>query len=273
MPLFGAHMSIAGGLQNSLLAAQKYGCETLQLFTASPSRWPVSAVPAKKSKAAPRWEAKDLPAEQVQQFLQALRDSKLRQLVAHDCYMINLASPEPDIFRRSVESFVVEMQRAEALDLSYLVMHPGAAVDGDEKAGLMRVALALDEVHERCAGFQVRILLETTAGQGTTLGHRFEHLGDILEKVKHPDLLGVCLDTCHVFAAGYPLAPEKEYRATFKEFDRLVGLKNLQGLPRQRQQEAAGQPGRPARPYRPGLPRVWSRFVCWSTTAAFAGIR
>jgi deoxyribonuclease-4 len=211
MPLFGAHMSIAGGYYKALLAAQAHGCETVQLFTKNNNQW----------------QGKDLSAEDIRQFQQTLRETKLRVPVAHDCYLINLASPDTVLFRRSVEAFVVEMQRAEALGLSYLVTHPGAAVDGDERAGLERVALALDEVHERCDGFKVRVLLETTAGQGTSLGHRFEHLAEIFAKVRQAELLGVCLDTCHVFAAGYPLAPAKEYRATFKEFDRVVGLKNL----------------------------------------------
>jgi deoxyribonuclease-4 len=150
--------------------------------------------------------------------------------MAHDSYLINLASPDEPLYRRSVEAFVVELQRAERLGLRYLVTHPGAHIDSGEEAGLARVACALDEVHQRCPGFRVRILLETMAGQGSTLGHRFEHLARILAQVREPNRLGVCLDTCHVFAAGYALAPEAEYRATLRAFDKLVGLKRLKAF-------------------------------------------
>ncbi|MBY0527694.1 MAG: deoxyribonuclease IV [Gemmataceae bacterium] len=211
MPLFGAHMSIAGGCHNALTIAQAHHCDTVQLFT----------------KNANQWAARELTDEDVARFATTLRESGLRFPTAHDSYLINLASPDDALYRKSLEAFVVEVQRAEQLGLDYLVMHPGAHLDSGEDVGLSRVATALDEVHDRCAGFHVQVLIETTAGQGTTLGWRFEHLGRILELVKEPERLGVCLDTCHVFAAGYALAPEDEYRKTMKEFDRLVGLKRL----------------------------------------------
>jgi deoxyribonuclease-4 len=122
---------------------------------------------------------------------------------------------------------VIELQRAERLGLHYLVAHPGAHMGGGEEAGLARVAAALDEAHARLPGLAVRVLLETTAGQGSSLGHRFEHLARILALVAEPGRLGVCLDTCHVFAAGYALAPAAEYEATLREFDRLIGLRRL----------------------------------------------
>jgi deoxyribonuclease IV len=211
MPLFGAHMSIAGGYYKALLIAREHRCDTVQLFTKNNNQW----------------YARDLTVEDISTFRQTLRQTRLRCPVAHDCYLINLASPDAALYRKSLEAFVVEVQRAEALGIHYLVTHPGSAVDGNEDAGLARVAGALDEVHARCPGFKVQVLLETTAGQGTSLGHRFEHLARILSLVKEPERLGVCLDTCHVFAAGYPLYPEKDYRATFREFDRHIGLKRL----------------------------------------------
>jgi deoxyribonuclease-4 len=214
MPLFGAHMSVAGGLHNALLSAQAHGCGTVQLFT----------------KNANQWLAKELTDEAVRLFRKTLRQTKLRLPIAHDSYLINLASPDRALYRKSVEAFVIELQRAERLGLSYLVTHPGAAVDSDEESALARVATALDEVHGRCPGFRVKVLLETTAGQGTCLGHRFEHLARILSLVAAPQRLGVCLDTCHVFAAGYALAPESEYRATMRAFDRIVGLKWLKAF-------------------------------------------
>jgi deoxyribonuclease-4 len=224
MPLFGAHLSIAGGLHNALLAARARGMDTVQLFTASPQAWPVPPPAARRAAPPP---AGGLAEQEIRTFRRVLRQTRLRYPTAHDSYLINLASPDERLFRRSVEAFLIELQRAEALGLRYLVTHPGAHVGSGEEAGLRRVAQALDEIHRRCPGYRVRVLLETTAGQGSCLGHRFEHLAAILARVAEPERLGVCLDTCHVFAAGYALAPEREYRATLREFDRLIGRRRL----------------------------------------------
>src|SRR5262245_9253343 len=170
MPLFGAHMSIAGGCHKALLAAQAYHCETVQLFT----------------KNASQWKARALTDDDVSLFRRTLRQTGLRYPMAHDSYLINLASPDEVLYRRSIEAFVDELTRAEQLGLRYLVNHPGAPLDRGAEYGLDRVAEALDEVHARCRGFRVRILLETTAGQGSTLGHRFEHLAGILARVAQP---------------------------------------------------------------------------------------
>jgi deoxyribonuclease-4 len=214
MPWFGAHMSIAGGCHQALLTAQSYGCGTVQLFT----------------KNANQWDGKELTAEDVRTFRRTLRQTRLRLPMAHDSYLINLASPDETLYRRSLEAFIVEVQRADCLGLRYLVTHPGAHTGSGEEAGLSRVAAALDEVHRRCAGYRVQILLETTAGQGSCLGHRFEHLAGILARVAEPQRLGICFDTCHVFAAGYALAPEAEYRATMRAFDRVIGLGRLRAF-------------------------------------------
>jgi deoxyribonuclease-4 len=218
MPLFGAHLSIAGGLHKALLAARAYGMDTVQLFTASPQTWPVTSA------------LSDRTNSDADLFRRTLRQTRLRLPMVHDSYLINLASPDEALYRRSIEAFVDELRRAERLGCRYLVTHPGAHVGSGEEAGLARVAAALDEVHGRCPGFRVQILLETTAGQGTTLGHRFEHLAHILALVKEPDRLGTCFDTCHVFAAGYALAPEAEYRATMRAFDKVIGLKRLRAF-------------------------------------------
>jgi deoxyribonuclease-4 len=207
-------MSIAGGCHNALLEAEAHGCATVQLFT----------------KNANQWSAKDLTDDEVRLFRRTLRQTRLRFAMAHDSYLINLASPDEALWRKSLDAFVDEMNRAERLGLSYLVMHPGAHLDSGEEAGLARVAGALDEAHARCPDFRLRVLLETTAGQGSTLGHRFEHLARILQLVAEPDRLGVCFDTCHVFAAGYALAPEKEYQATWRAFGRTVGLRRLRAF-------------------------------------------
>jgi deoxyribonuclease IV len=214
MPLFGAHMSIAGGLHNALLTAQQYGCQTVQLFT----------------KSANQWAAKALTPNDVKLFRRTLRQSGLRFPMAHDSYLINLASPDERLFNKSIEAFAVELQRAEMLGLLYLVTHPGACLDSTEAQGLARVAQAIDIVHDRCQNFRVQILLETTAGQGSSLGHRFEHLATIMSLVKQPERLGVCLDTCHVFAAGYALWPEAEYRATMRAFHKVIGISRLKAF-------------------------------------------
>jgi deoxyribonuclease-4 len=214
MPYFGAHMSIAGGYYKALDAAAALGMTACQLFTKNNNQW----------------RAKPLSEEDITAFRAAKRRSQLKGLIAHDCYLINLASPQEQLYRQSVEAFVIEMQRAEALGLDALVTHPGAFVDSTEEAGLQRVAEALDEVHQRCPRCRVRVLLETTAGQGSSLGHRFEHLAAILKRLREPNRVGVCLDTCHVFAAGYALAPRKEYLAAMRHFDRVVGLERIEAF-------------------------------------------
>lgn len=211
MPLFGAHMSIAGGCHNALTAAKEHDFDTVQLFTKNNNQW----------------NAKDLTPEDIQQFRATLKTTRLKFLTAHDCYLINLASPDPTLYQRSIDAFTIEVQRAEALGLAYLVMHPGTPIDGDDEAGLQRIVRALNEVHARCPDCRVKVLLETTAGQGRSLGYRFEHLAAILDAVQDPKRLGVCLDTCHVFAAGYPLAPEADYEKTLKSFSRVIGLSKL----------------------------------------------
>jgi deoxyribonuclease-4 len=211
MPIFGAHMSAAGGCHNALIAAKEHDFETVQLFTKNNNQW----------------DAKDLSAENIKQFRDTLKSSKLKFPTAHDSYLINLASPNPTLYQRSLDAFVVEVKRAEALGLAYLVMHPGTPTDGDEEAGLLRIIAAFDEIHARCQGCRVKVLLETTAGQGQSLGWRFEHLAAILDRVQDSKRLGVCVDTCHIFAAGYPLAPEKEYETTMQAFDRLIGLSRI----------------------------------------------
>jgi deoxyribonuclease-4 len=214
MPLFGAHMSIAGGYYRALEIAHKYDCEALQVFTKNSNQW----------------SAKELTEADIGLFQDTLGRTRVRALLAHDSYLINLASPDKTLFRRSVEAFVVEVQRAERLGLHYLVTHPGAHVGCGEEAGLARVTTALNEVHRRCPGYRVQILLETTAGQGSCLGHRFEHLASILEQVAESERVGVCFDTCHVFAAGYSLAPEPAYRATLRQFDKIIGLDRLKAF-------------------------------------------
>ncbi|CAN5521719.1 deoxyribonuclease IV [soil metagenome] len=211
MPLFGAHLSIAGGLHNAVTAAVELQCETLQIF----------------SKNASQWAAKPLTDGDIDTFRNAVKASKLKFVTAHDSYLINLAAPDDTLWQKSINAFTDEVERAEALGLSYLVMHPGAHTGSGDDAALAKVVTAFDEVHRRTAGFKVTVLVETTAGQGTTLGWKFEHLAHILDNVKESKRLGVCVDTCHIFAAGYAVHTPEGYTATFEEFDDKVGLKRI----------------------------------------------
>ncbi len=211
MPLFGAHLSVAGGFPNAVSASLALGCQTVQIFTKNPNAWETPAI----------------TDDEVRAFRQATQEARLKFPTAHDSYLINLASPDDALFRKSINAFTQEIERAEALGLSYLVTHPGSHTGSGEDAGLARVIAGLNEVRRRCVGCTLRVLLETTAGQGTSLGHRFEHLRKILDGVKVADWLGVCLDTCHVFAAGYGLSTVEEYAATFDRFDAVIGLAHL----------------------------------------------
>lgn len=208
MPLFGAHLSIAGGLHNAVAAAIALGCETVQIFT----------------KNASQWKAKPLVDDEVRTFRSAVANAGLKYPTAHDSYLINLAAPDDTLYRKSIEAFIDELERAEALGLSYLVMHPGAHTGSGEDAGLARIVTALDEVQSRTRGYAVKVLLENTAGQGSTLGYKFEHLAAILNRVKDASQLGVCFDTCHAFAAGYALTTAADYTETFERFEDSIGL-------------------------------------------------
>jgi deoxyribonuclease IV len=211
MAILGAHMSIAGGYHKAVEIARRCGCDCVQLFTKNNNQW----------------RAKAISERDVELFQAALADLKISCPIAHDSYLINLAAPDKILWRRSIDAFVVELQRAEQLGIAYVVAHPGAYTTSTEALGLNRIARALDEVHRQTRGIAARCLLETTAGQGSCLGWRFEHLATILDGVKDPDRLGVCVDTCHVFAAGYPLGTLKEYRATMRALDKTVGLKRI----------------------------------------------
>jgi deoxyribonuclease IV len=214
MPILGAHQSIAGGYHKAVELAAQRGCDCVQLFTKNNNQW----------------RAKPIAPEEAEKFQLALAENSLSHPIAHDSYLINLASPDPALWKKSLSAFVEELRRAERLGIPYVVTHPGAFTASDERSGLRQVVRALDEIHERTNGIRARCLLETTAGQGTALGWRFEQLAAMLDGVKEPDRLGVCFDTCHVFAAGYPLGTKKEYAATMKAFDRLVGIERIKAF-------------------------------------------
>jgi deoxyribonuclease-4 len=208
---FGAHMSIAGGCEKAVLAARGVGFRTVQLFTKNNNQW----------------KAPILTAEHAAAFRAALAETGIVDPVAHTSYLINLASPDDTLWNRSIDAMVVEVQRCHHLGIVDLVVHPGAHMEAGEDAGLRRVARAIDLIQERTMGLGITIDLETTAGQGTSLGHRFEHLQAILSLAAEPDRLGICVDTCHIFAAGYPLDPPQRYHETIGQLDETVGLSRV----------------------------------------------
>jgi len=209
MMLVGAHMSISGGLDLAFSRGEEVGCTAMQIFT----------------KNASQWRAKPISKEAAADFRRAWQKSCIGPVVAHDAYLINLAAPDPDKWERSKEAFLDELCRCAALGIPFLVAHPGAHMGEGEEAGIERIAAALREVFQD-APSDVMVLLENTAGQGSYLGHRLEHLAEIISRVPdHP--LGICFDTCHAFAAGYDLRSLEGYEATMAAIDRLIGLEHL----------------------------------------------
>jgi deoxyribonuclease IV len=208
MPILGAHQSIAGGYYKAVEIAHRLKCDCVQVFTKNNNQW----------------RAKELTDEDVRLFQGKLAELGVTHPLAHDSYLINLASPDPVLWKKSVDSFVIEMLRAERLGIPYVVTHPGAHTTSSESAGIEAVVRALDEVHRQTRGIKAQCLLETTAGQGSCLGCKFEHLAAMIDGVQDPKRLGVCVDTCHIFAAGYAIGTEKEYIATMRALDKTVGL-------------------------------------------------
>ncbi|WP_425614820.1 deoxyribonuclease IV [Anatilimnocola sp. NA78] len=214
MPLLGAHMSIAGGYYKAIDAAGALGMETCQVFTKNNNQW----------------RAKEISAAEAKQFAESLERFQIRHPLSHASYLINLAAEADELWQKSIAGMIVELQRAAALGIPYVVVHPGAGVKLTEEAAIAKVSQAINRVHELAGEVGSQILLENTAGQGTTLGRRFDQLAAIIAGVKHEDRVGVCIDTCHAFAAGYPLGTAIEYEALWHEFDTLLGRRRLKAM-------------------------------------------
>ncbi|UCF39333.1 MAG: deoxyribonuclease IV [Acidobacteriota bacterium] len=204
-------MSVAGGLTNAVDRAIEVDSNVLQIFV----------------KNASRWIGPELTDEAVGEFRASRESAKLKCVTAHASYLINLATPAEELWVKSVDAFVNELERCERLGVEYLVVHPGAHVGSGEEQGIARIAEAIERIHSRTEGYNVRIALETTAGQGTTLGYRFEHFRDLFALVRRPDLLEICGDTCHLFAAGYDLRNGEEFERVLDDFDRCIGMEKL----------------------------------------------
>jgi len=210
MPYLGAHESVSQGLHLAFDRIDQVGGEALQIFTRNQRQW----------------NPKPLSEDEIEQF-QAARATHENMIVAsHASYLVNLASSRPDLRQKSINAFVEELRRCHQLALPFVVLHPGSHTGDGVESGLDRFVSALDETIET-ADSRTMVLVETTAGQGTGLGSRFEEIAFIRQRSRFPEKIGVCLDTCHIFAAGYDIRSPSSYRSTLAEFDRLIGLEHL----------------------------------------------
>jgi len=211
MPLLGAHMSVAGGLYRSLLRGKEAGCQVIQIFSRNRSRW-----------TCPR-----LSTEEIDRFLKTRSETSIEPVAVHTSYLINLASPRPEVFEKSSVALKEELDRAEQLMIPFLVIHPGAHLGRGEKRGIKQITEAIKNVAGRSQNNRVTILFEMTAGQGTNLGYRLEQLAELIEGTESEVRVGVCFDSCHAFAAGYDFTSEDDYNRLFRRFDRVIGLSRL----------------------------------------------
>lgn len=204
-------MSISGGVDTAFDRGAQVGCDAMQIFTKSSNQW----------RAAPLSEAS------VARYYQRQAETGIHPVIAHAAYLLNLASPSDELWQKSVDALVVELERCDVLSIPYLVIHPGSHMGSGEAAGLARIVNALDSAHRRLPGARVKVALETTSGQGNDLGYRFEQLAEIIARAEQSDRLAVCFDTCHTLVAGYDFRDAAGYKRVFGEFDRVIGLQRL----------------------------------------------
>ncbi len=212
--LLGAHMSIAGGLDRALWRGRDVGCSVVQIFLKNQLQW----------------KAKPYRPAAVEEFKAAWRATGVRTVFAHSTYLINLAAPAPSEWNRAVAAFHDELERAETLGLPFVIIHPGSHKGTGLAGGIRRIAKALDEVVTRTRGYRVMVVLENTAGGGATIGRSFEELAAILGAVRSAERIGVCLDTCHLFAAGYDIRSREGYRSTMAQCRRRLGLNRVRAF-------------------------------------------
>ena len=212
--LLGAHMSIGGGAHMSILRARSIECTAMQIFVKNNMQW----------------FARPLTREEIRAFCNHTQRGELLSIFAHANYLINLAATNPQFHANSLRALGEELTRAHQLQLPFLVLHPGAHLGAGEEAGLEKIIASIDRVFAKIPKVKTKIALETTAGQGSCLGHRFEHIAHIIENVREPERLCVCLDTAHIFAGGYDIGSEAGVRKTFREFERVIGLDRLAAI-------------------------------------------
>ncbi len=209
--LIGAHTSAQGGAHFAIYEGAEIGATTVQLFTSNQKRW----------------EGKQITDEEVVLFQDALAATGLQKIMSHDSYLINLGCPNADTLHKSKKAFKEELIRCQQLGITFLNFHPGAALDSSEEQCLTTIVESLSELENLADKGDTRLLIETTAGQGSTVGYRFEHLAFLIDRLHKKIPIGVCIDTCHIFAAGYDITTKKGWEETLQEFDKIVGLKHL----------------------------------------------
>lgn len=207
----GAHMSIAGGVELALLRGQSVGCEAIAMFTKNNNQW----------------KAKKLTQQDADKFSAALIETGIKPVVAHSSYLINLSSPVAALWKKSTASMEDELARCELLGIPYLVVHPGSHKGKGVDYGLRRVAAAMDQIHGKHPNWRVMTLIEHTAGQGDHLCHLFEEIAQLRELIAEKKRVGVCLDSCHLLAAGYDIRKPETYADVFKKFSDLIGIEQV----------------------------------------------
>ena len=212
--LLGAHMSIGGGVHMAIERGCSINCTAIQMFVKNNMQW----------------FARPLAREEIRAFLDHRQRGELLSIFAHSNYLINLATTNPQFLKNSIRALSEELTRADQLELPVMVLHPGAHLGAGEEAGLEKIVESIDRVFRKIPKVKTRIAIETTAGQGSCLGHRFEQIAYIIENVRERERLCVCLDTAHIFAAGYDIDNEAGAKRTFREFDRVIGLSRLAAI-------------------------------------------
>ncbi len=211
--LLGAHMSISGGFENAIIDGESIGCTAIQIFTKSNRQW----------------HAKKITEEQALAFREYLSKSTIKMVAAHASYLINIGSQNSDLAKKSIDALVDELDRCQTLGIPYLIFHPGSYINGDPDTCLKQIAENIDTIFSKTDS-KTELLLETMAGQGTSVGHTFEQIATIIKLSHHKKRIGVCIDTCHVFSAGYDFRTKKEYNAMWKLFDSVIGLEKLKAI-------------------------------------------
>ena len=209
--LLGAHFSTAGGLENAIYSAHKYKCSTLQLFT----------------KNARSWKEKELTITEIDNFNKAKKETNISKIISHASYLINIASNDKEKFEKSKNALEKELLRSSKLGIESVVLHPGSHLNQGEKQGINLVIETINSIFSQTDKISARLVLETTAGQGTNLGCKFEQLAQMIEKTKNIAKIGICIDTCHIFAAGYDIASYNACLKTIEIFDSIIGIEHL----------------------------------------------
>jgi len=207
----GAHTSTSGGVSKSVDLGEKFDFTAMQIFTKNNNRW----------------IQKPLEEKEIEAFKTKLDKSSIRFVVSHDSYLINLCATDKEILKKSRIALIDELERCELLGIPHLNFHPGSHLGAGEEDGIKLIAESINIAHNKTKGYRVSSMLETTAGQGTAIGYKFEHLQKIIELVEQKERMTVCIDTAHVFAAGYDIKNPKNYKKVIKEFDEFIGLERL----------------------------------------------